>query len=134
MTSLRMPAKPENLQHLQACVMDTVRQTGASSKGLFRIELALEEILSNVNKYAYPHGEGDVEVGCRIEPNGVLRISIRDWGAPFDPTACPTPETCQDVCERPLGGMGIYLTRQFAGDLIYERLPDGNRLTILFHI
>ncbi|MCU0572257.1 MAG: ATP-binding protein [Syntrophobacteraceae bacterium] len=129
-----MPAKPENLHQLQACVMDTVGQMGASSKGLFRIEFALEEILSNVNKYAYADGEGDVEVECRIEPKGVLRISIRDWGAPFDPTACPTPDICQDACERPLGGMGVFLTRQLAGELIYERLPDGNRLTILFQI
>lgn len=114
--------------------MDIVRRTGASARELFRIELALEEILSNIVKYAYPGGEGDVEVECRVEPEGALRIVIRDWGVPFDPTGCPTPDICQDFCERPLGGMGIHLTRQFAAELFYERLHDGNRLTILFRI
>ncbi len=134
MTSIRMPARPEHLRKLQDCVMDTVRSTGAPPGGLFKIELALEEILSNIGKYAYPEGEGDVEVECLVEPHGALRITIRDWGVPFDPTECPTPDICQDVCERPLGGMGIHLTRQLAGELAYRRLDDGNLLTIVFRI
>ncbi len=134
MTSTRLPAKRENLEKLQAHVMDTVRQQAASSRGLFRIELALEEILSNIVKYAYPDRDGEIEIGCCVDERGVLRILIRDWGAPFNPMQCETPDLCGDACERPLGGLGVYLTRQLAGELTYERLPDGNRLTILFQL
>lgn len=134
MPTTRLPAKKEYLEKLQSCVMDTVRELGASPKTLFNIELALEEILSNVIKYAYPDGSGEVEIECFIDETGMLRILIRDWGAPFDPTHCEAPDVCQDVCERPVGGLGIYLTRQLAGDLVYERLSDGNRLTIRFQL
>jgi anti-sigma regulatory factor (Ser/Thr protein kinase) len=134
MTSTRLPAKREYLEALQAWVMDTVRQKATSAKGLFRIELALEEILSNIVKYAYPDREGEIEIECCVDESGKLRILIRDWGAPFDPTQCETPDLCKDACERPLGGLGVYLTRQLSGGLTYERLPDGNRLTILFQV
>ncbi|MCU0587134.1 MAG: ATP-binding protein [Syntrophobacteraceae bacterium] len=129
-----MPAKPEYLEMLQDCVLETVRGTGASTQELFRIEFALEEILTNINKYAYPDREGEIEIACGMDDSRMLRIVIRDWGEPFNPTLCPTPDICQDACSRPLGGLGVYLTRRMAGDLIYERLPDGNQLTILFQL
>jgi anti-sigma regulatory factor (Ser/Thr protein kinase) len=134
MTSTRLPAKLEYLEALQAFVMDTVRQKATSPKGLFRIELALEEILSNIVKYAYPECEGQIEIECCVDEKGMLTILIRDWGAPFNPTQCETPDLRLEACERPLGGLGVYLTRQLAGGLTYERLPDGNRLTIFFQL
>jgi serine/threonine-protein kinase RsbW len=114
--------------------MEAVRELEPSRRRSFEIELALEEILTNVIQYAYPDREGDVEIDCRIDEDRVLRVSIRDWGAPFDPTECQAPMISQDACERPMGGLGIHLTRQMANDLIYERLPDGNRLSLIFEL
>jgi serine/threonine-protein kinase RsbW len=130
----RMPAKREYLNELQACVMDKVRELGISQKRLYNIELTIEEILSNIAKYAYPDESGEVEIECKVEENDKVRILIRDWGVPFNPVLCELPNVRGETCERPVGGLGVYLIRQLAGELLYERLSDGNRLTIVFQL
>lgn len=114
--------------------METVGRLGLSPKRLFEIELVLEEILTNVIHHAYPGREGEVEIDWHIDQERMLRITIQDWGIPFDPTECRSPILCVDACERPIGGLGIHLARKMADDLTYERLPDGNRLTLLFQL
>lgn len=134
MSTMRLPARREFLERLQSHVMETVRELGLSPRRLFEIELTLEEILTNVIRYAYPGQEGEVAVDCEVGEDGILRISLQDWGAPFNPTQCRSPMICQNVCDMPVGGLGIHLARKMADDLLYERLPDGNRLTILFRL
>jgi serine/threonine-protein kinase RsbW len=130
----RMPAKREYLDELRTCVMDKVRELGISQKKLYIIELTIEEILSNIVKYAYPDGSGEVEIECRIDEKNEVRILIRDWGAPFNPMLCELPNVHGEICERPVGGLGVYLIRQLAGELQYEKLSDGNRLTVVFQL
>jgi serine/threonine-protein kinase RsbW len=132
--TIRMPAKREYLEEIRSCVMDKVRGLGISQKTLYIIELTLEEILSNIAKYAYPDASGEVEIECLVDETNEVRIVVRDWGAPFNPMLCELPNIHEDVCERPVGGLGVYLVRQLAGELFYQRLSDGNRLTIVFQL
>jgi len=98
--------------------------------------LALEEIVTNVIKYAYPDGEAgthEVEVEADFLP-GSLRLRIADDGREFDPLSAPPPPLDAPVEDRPVGGLGIHLLRNLTDHLEYARTEGRNVLTLLFSL
>jgi anti-sigma regulatory factor (Ser/Thr protein kinase) len=53
-----------------------------------------------------------------------------DQGKPFDPTKHPEPDVSLPIEERPIGGLGIHLTRKMMSSFKYERAGGENRLVI----
>ena len=51
-------------------------------------------------------------------------------GHEFDPTNCPAPDVKQGILERPLGGLGIYLTARLSESMKYIRKDGKNTLII----
>lgn len=92
------------------------------------INLALEEAVSNVMLYAYPDKSGQVLVEC--DKSDKLVFTITDSGVPFDPTQQKEPDVTQNLDERPIGGLGIFLVRQIMDDIRYERKDNKNILTL----
>lgn len=132
MQSLRVPARGEFLESLQSYVLQEATAAGASDGILFRIELAIEEALTNIIKYAYAEKVGEVEVDCSTGPSSTFMVAIRDWGVPFNPLCCVEPDISQDFADRPVGGLGIYLIRKIADRVTYCPLEDGNQITLSF--
>lgn len=99
---------------------------------LMRMELALDEALTNVVSYAFPEESGDavITVGMDIRERRV-RICIEDNGPPFDPlTEAPEPDVEAPAEEREIGGLGVHLAKTFVETLRYERVDGRNRLTL----
>ena len=71
-----------------------------------------------------------VRVRLELAGHGV-RAEFADRGRPFDPSTAPAPDLDASLAERPLGGLGIHLVRNFMRDLRYERAGDWNRITML---
>jgi serine/threonine-protein kinase RsbW len=91
------------------------------------VELALEELLSNVGKYAYPEGaEGEMEVLIEPGPDGI-RLELVDEGRPFDPLAVPPPPPM--TLDGVPGGRGLHLVRSLARSMSYRR--DGGRNVLI---
>lgn len=94
------------------------------------LRLALEETVVNVINYAYPAGEaGDVAVYADSNHREV-RFTVVDSGFPFDPTAVLSADTTLDAKNRPIGGLGIYLTRKLVDSVSYCRKNNQNVLTL----
>ena len=134
METLRIPAKLESWDSIRSFVLDWVERFGIDQEVAFKVELALEELALNVIYYAYPEGDGDLEVGCSLENRTRLCISIRDWGKHFNPLERATPDVSLGVSERKVGGLGVYLVKQMVDDIVYSPLDCGNKLTIQFNI
>lgn len=98
------------------------------------INLALEEIVSNVMLYAYPgtHGQVIVEY-IKVNDERIL-FTISDTGIAFDPTKKEEVDTTLSAEERPIGGLGIHLVRQLMDEVRYERIDDKNVLTLIKNI
>lgn len=93
--------------------------------------LGLEETLVNI----VTHGYGDREphmimLTARLTDNE-LRVEITDDGVPFDPTAVPPPDLSQPAEQRPIGGLGVWLTRQMMDEVSYRRETGKNRLMLV---
>lgn len=105
------------------------------------VNLALEEIVSNVMLYAYPHdksGQVFVEFSKQMsnDKSQIANIifTITDSGIPFDPTQKGEVDITLPAEERAIGGLGIHLVRQLMDEVIYSREDDKNVLTLIKRI
>jgi len=132
MSSLRLPAKLENLEKLIRSISVCAREKGCGGKRLQEIELASEEALVNIISHAYAgEDSGDVEVTCRAESDTAWIIEIRDWGIPFDATSYSEPDLHAPITDRKIGGLGIFLIRKLVDEIKYRREEDRNVLTLI---
>jgi len=94
------------------------------------LRLALEEAVVNVIDYAYPGGEKGT-VSIQADTNGKeVRFTLVDSGIPFDPTAMLEPDTTLDAQNRPIGGLGILLSRRLMDSISYTRRNGQNVLSL----
>lgn len=94
------------------------------------MRLALEEAVVNVINYAYPQGEKG-EISVQADSSGKeVRFTIVDAGMPFDPTAMLEPDTTLDAHSRPIGGLGILLSRRLMDSVSYSRKNGQNVLSL----
>jgi serine/threonine-protein kinase RsbW len=97
---------------------------------LHQLELALDEIVTNVISYGYaddaPHVIR-VDVGVHGEE---LTATVEDDGLPFNPLDRAAPDTTAPIEDRAIGGLGIHLVRELMDRVRYDRIGDRNRLTI----
>lgn len=129
---LPLPARMENLGRFSEAISDLARQAGFDEKRLRMIELAAEEALVNVIRYAYPEGNGTVFVTGDWDGRTRFRVEVRDQGRPFDVLAVPEPDRQADLAHRNIGGLGVFLIHRAADDVFYRREDDFNILTMVF--
>jgi anti-sigma regulatory factor (Ser/Thr protein kinase) len=110
----------------------------------YAIDLCLEEALSNIIRHGYG-GEPNHAINISFTRNGKkgLTFTIDDDAPHFAPdqplgrgeTSAHgnemKPRELEDS-ELNSGGHGLRLLRRFAGSLVWEQLPGGNRLTMTF--
>jgi len=134
MDTIRLPARMENLEIFRSYVLEKAADWGIVDEMLFKIELVLEELLTNVINYGYASEKGDIEVGCALSSGTRFHLLIHDWGKAFDPLARKDPDITEGIDERPIGGLGIHLVRKMVDQMSYERSNDSNVLNVYFQI
>lgn len=95
------------------------------------INLALEEIVSNVMLYAYPKDKsGQVLINAEKREHSITFI-VSDSGIAFDPTQHAPADITLSAEERQIGGLGIHLVRQIMDKIEYQRKGKKNILTMV---
>jgi len=107
------------------CFLD---QHAVPREAIFRINLAIEEIVTNIIKYGYddtaPHA---ITVFLTLLPD-TIRLRLEDDGHPFDPLQAPEPDIHASLDKRQVGGLGLLLVREIVGRIAYRRENDANIL------
>jgi len=133
---LTLKSQLEDMAALWPWVEAIVAEHAISPDTAFAIHLCLEEAISNVIRHGYSGQPGhSLTVDYASANAHELVFTIEDQAPPFDPLdpslieelPAPAPEDFL----RP-GGRGILLMRRFASSIAYQRLANGNRLTIAF--
>ncbi|MEF2144052.1 MAG: ATP-binding protein [Desulfovibrionaceae bacterium] len=136
MDKLRCRAEMQSLETLLEFVSERAGALGLPPELDGKVRLVLEELLVNVISYAYPDGNGDVEIECGVSGRGAaghrFTVRLRDWGQAFDPLGKQTPDISAGVDERPIGGLGIMLAVEMSDHLAYAREGDVNMLEAAF--
>lgn len=95
------------------------------------INLALDEIVSNIIKYGYDESQTSREIEVRFAvDDGVLTTEIVDNARAFNILEMEDPDVTLSVDERPIGGLGVYLVRKLTDEQMYERVDGRNHLTL----
>ena len=118
--TLTFVAKLPELAHVQDRATRWLADHAASHDLAYLVRLTIEELGSNIIRYAYDDaGEHAVTLTLEMDVDA-LALTIEDDGRPFDPnsrTDRPAPASLDDA---PTGGMGITLVRHLAGPLEYR--------------
>ena len=95
-----------------------------------KLQVAMEEMVTNVIFYAYPQGTS-AEIVLTAESDGSeLTFVLSDSGKPFDPTAKDAPDLDVDPMDREQGGMGILIVKNIMNEVSYQRFGNTNQLTM----
>lgn len=120
----------DEVSRLSAFVKDYFSRLELDRKAAYGMRLALEEAVVNVINYAYPGDEtGEVTIYAESDRKEI-RFTIVDSGFPFDPTSVLPADTTLDAIDRPIGGLGVHLTRKLADSVSYSRKHGNNVLTL----
>ena len=124
-------ATQEQLETVQRFVEKELEKYHCSSKVLYQLAVAVEEIFINIVHYAYNPKMGKATVRCCVsgDPPQVT-IQFLDNGKPFNPLAKKDADITLSAEERDIGGLGILMVKKSmdAVDYVYEN--GTNVLTI----
>ena len=95
------------------------------------VNLALEEIVSNVMLYAYPNSNSGQVIVEFARTATALIFTVSDSGIAFDPTQQAPADITLSAEDRAIGGLGIHLVRQLMDETTYRREDDKNVLTMV---
>ena len=99
-------------------------------KIILQLTLALDELFTNVVSYGL-ESEPDQEVHFTIaRREDEIEIVVSDGGQSFDPTQAPDPDLNLPLDDQPVGGLGIFLMRQYTDNIEYRRENEKNIVTL----
>src|SRR5262245_18239146 len=107
-SSLTVPATLESLSEIAAFVQSAADDAGLEPNARYRLRLAVDESATNVVMHGSCAGPIEVRSECDDQ---ALTVVHEAAGEPFDPREAPPPRTLHlPAEERPVGGLGIYLS------------------------
>ena len=116
------------LPPLMTTVNRFLDQHAVPSEAIFRINLAIEEIVTNIIKYGYDDTDCHaIKVLITLFPD-TIRLRLEDGGHLFDPLQAPEPDIHVSLDQRKVGGLGLLLVREIVGRIAYRRENDANIL------
>ena len=126
---LRIPARLEGLDLILSFVSFLLDSHGCSPQARTQLRMAVEELYVNVTLYAYPSGDGWVEIRGSVT-DGVATFKLIDAGIPFNPLEKDDPDIMLAGEERGIGGLGIFMVKTMVDEVEYDYLDGCNRLTL----
>ena len=131
MKELVLKAAVHNIKTVTDFVNSELELYSCPSKAKIQIDVAIDEIFSNISHYAYGEDEGDaiVTIDVKEDPLRVI-ISFSDSGKPFNPLAKENPDISLSAKERAIGGLGIFMVKKSMDAIDYKYSDGQNILTI----
>ena len=131
MKELTLNATTENIPVVTDFVNEQLEAHGCSMKVQIQIDVAIDELFSNIARYAYNPdiGPATVRVELTEEPLSVV-VTFIDNGVPYDPLKNTDPDTSLSAEEREIGGLGVYMVKKSMDTVAYEYKDGQNELRI----
>ena len=99
---------------------------------LYKANFVCEEILTNLLRHAkFNHNETEVTLSLQESQDKELLLTFKDNSEPFNLLDFPDPDLDKALEETELGGLGIFLTKQYAKKLEYRYENGYNILEVL---
>ena len=116
-----------------AWARELAAQAGLSEECIYKIDLCIVELVSNIVDHGYRGGPGRIWVGFELSPDAAV-LTILDQAPAFDPLSVPAPALATSIEGAQVGGFGIHMVRSSADRCSYERRDGANVFTALFSL
>ena len=125
-------ASIEDITAVTDFVEEEFEKKGIDRKTTIQINIAIDEIYSNIVKYGYADKKGPVQVEIvdKDEPRAIC-IKFTDSASPYNPLTKEDPDITLSAEERGIGGLGIFMVKQTMDDVKYRYEAGQNVLTII---
>ena len=129
---LTMDAVIENVTPLTEAVDGMLESMDCPMKVQAQIDIAVDEVFSNIANYAYAPDVGTavVRIETRREPASIT-LTFRDWGVRYNPLEKKDPDVSLGLEERQIGGLGIFMVKKSMNKMFYRRRGRQNVLTLV---
>jgi len=119
------------LTKLATAVEEFAEQSGFSTRLQFHLNLALDELVTNIINYAYNDDDTSPKIDITLEfSDNTVKVLLIDNGRAFDPTITQSPALESNVSERPIGGLGIHFAKTLMDRMQYFRSNGYNHLKL----
>ena len=96
-----------------------------------QLDIAVDELFSNIAYYAYQPGTGEATVRLEIsEKPACVMLTFIDSGTPYDPLSHADPDITLSAQERQIGGLGIFMVKKSMDAVSYQYMDGKNVLKI----
>ena len=131
MKELTLEATLDNIPEVTAFVDGLLEEQDCPMKAQIQIDVAIDEIFSNIARYAYKGGKGNATVRVEMEKNpAAVRITFADNGTPYNPLEQDDPDITLSADDRPIGGLGLLMVKKMMDDVCYSRDGETNVLRL----
>ena len=131
MKELTVEARLEQIPQVTAWIDAELEALDCPMRAQLQIDVAIDEIFSNIARYAYGEGTGSATVRFDFDPAArVAAITFEDSGTPYDPLAKEDPDISLGAQERSAGGLGIFLVKKTMDGMHYRHENGKNILTL----
>lgn len=124
MSELIIEAKAENMYTLLEFIS---REVSGSAKIRNTIYIAVDEILTNVARYAKPNKVNNATIRVLVEDS--ITLEFCDSGSKFNPLVDMLGDD-EQTDKNELFGFGLYMTRNMMDSVEYHRDGEKNILTM----
>lgn len=133
---ISLPATLESIPQAIGFLKLNLEELGYSRRAQTKLIVIVDEIFSNIAKFAYGHSPGDVTIGILAEQDDpAVEITFIDEGTAFNPLInAPQTDIKSPAAIRRIGGRGIHIVQNLADEIEYECKDAKNILRIRKHI
>ena len=118
------------LERVHAIVWQFGKSHQFSEVMINNINLALEEIVTNVIEHGYEDSNQHFIIIRFSLQEGEVIAEVEDDAQPFNPLKVPVPDLNTSLEDRPIGGLGIHLVRNVMDTMDYRNHEGKNCLKL----
>jgi len=121
----------DSIPGIFALAADAFAREGIDTRLLHAVDLALEELFTNMVKYSTTTNAAvQVEI---VAIDGGVEVTLTDYDVePFDVTKSPDVDITLPIEQRRLGGLGLHLIRRLLDSIEYDYSTEKRRSRITF--
>ncbi|MCQ2354114.1 MAG: SpoIIE family protein phosphatase [Clostridia bacterium] len=121
----------DDIPRVTEFVETELEKIGCPMRTVVKMNIAVDELFSNIVKYGYPDCTGPITVELREkEDPHSLYLKFVDEGIPYNPLTKDDPDITLSAEERKIGGLGIFMVKKSMDDIKYKYENGQNILTI----
>ena len=131
MKEITVDATLDNIETVTEFIDAELERVDCSPKAMMQINIAVDELFSNIARYAYEPGKGPATVRVEVDPETPeVVITFLDHGKPYNPLENEDPDITLSAEERGIGGLGIFMVKKTMDAIEYEYKDGKNILRV----